>query len=104
MLSKENFVKYMKFIEAKQLQENKLADILEEMSPTFRCDALVYSDYEANFIELLQEVMQDKTDLISYKLYEFDQFDAEEKAKQLLEIPEVESWGTVYDYLIKNIK
>lgn len=99
MLSKENFVKYMKFIEAKQLQENRLADILEEMCPSFRCDALVYSDYEANFIELLQEVMQDKNDLISYKLYEFDQFDAEEKAKQLLETPEVESWETVYDFL-----
>ncbi len=99
MISKENFVKYMKFIEAKQLQENKLADILEEMSPTFRCDALVYADYEENFLELLREVMQDKTDLIGYKMYEFDQFDEEEKAKQLLETPEVESWETVYDFL-----
>lgn len=104
MISKENFVKYMKFIEAKQLQENKLADVLEDMCPTFRCDALVYADYEANFIELLQEVMQDESDLISYKMYEFDQFDAASKAKQLLETPEVESWETVYDYLIKNIK
>ena len=102
MISKETFVKYMKFIEAKQLQENRLADILEEMCPTFRCDALVYSDYEANFIELLQEVLQDKDDFIGYKMYEFDQLEAEEKAKQLLETPEVESWETVYDYLVKG--
>ena len=102
MISKENFVKYMKFIEAKQLQENRLADILEEMCPGFYCDALVYSDYEANFLELLHEVMQDGTDLIGYKMYEFDQFDAKEKAKQLLETPEVVSWETVYDYLVKG--
>ena len=99
MISKETFVNYMKFIEAKQRQQDKLADILEEMSPTFRCDALVYVDYEEKLVSLLQDVLQDETDLIGYKLYEFDQFDAESKAEQLLKTPEVESWETVYDFL-----
>ena len=104
VISKEDFVSYMNFIEKKQLLQNKFCSVLEELSENCYCDAFIYSDYEEKLVNLLTQIMEDESELITYKLYEFDQFDAAQKAKQLKETPEVETWETVYDYLIENIK
>ena len=104
VISKKEFVEYMEFIEGKQKLQNKFCDVLEELSKGCYCDAFIFSDYEGMLINLLIKVMHDETELITYKMYEFDQFTPAQKAKQLAETPEVETWETVYDYLIKNIK
>ena len=64
----------------------------------------IYADYEDKLVYLLGIMFNDKTDLIGYKLYEFDAWPNQEwKNDQLKETPEVETWETVYDYLIKHI-
>ena len=104
MVSKKEFLKYIKFIQEKQKQQQNLTEILEKMCPGFRCDALVYCDYETIVIKLLENMFEDKTELISYKLYEFDSFCNEDKIRQIKETPEVETWETVYDYLKANLE
>jgi len=102
LLSKQEFVTYMEFIQKKSLQQDKFCKALEELSPETYCDVFLYGDYEDKLLKLITKVMYDHTELITYKLYDFDNFDAKHKAKQLQETPEVETWETVYDYLVKD--
>ena len=104
VISKKEFVEYMEFIEKKSLQQEKFCKALEELSPETHCDVFLYSDYETKLVRLLEKVTEDHTDLISYRLYDFNCFDAKHKAKMIKECPELESWGTVYDYLEKDIE
>ena len=92
----------MEFIQKKQLQEATLADTLEDLCPGCRCDTFIYAEYEDKLVSLMRAAMSDETDLIGYKLYEFDQLAPEQKAKQLQETPEVYSWEAVYDKLFKE--
>lgn len=104
MISKSQFIEIIDFIKRKNEQENTLCDVLESLSPGSFCDCFLYSEYEEKLRFLLEQFLNDKTELISYKLYEFDQWSSEERRqKQLLETPEVESWETVYDYLIQHL-
>lgn len=103
ILPKDEFVKVFKFIsEQNSLQEN-LCKALEDMAPGFRCDACVYISYETQIISLLETMFNDTEEIIEYKLYEFDGFSDDVKVRQLKETPELETWETVYDYLIKNL-
>lgn len=101
MISKEEFVDYMEFIEAKNLQQNALGDALEAMCPSCRCDTLVYADYEDKLVSLIERVMGG-SDLISYRLYDYSLLSDAQKAEQLKESPELETWRTLYDYLAEN--
>ncbi|MBP5467700.1 MAG: hypothetical protein J6Z11_00480 [Candidatus Riflebacteria bacterium] len=104
VISKKEFVGYMEFIEKKSLQQEKFCKALEELSPETHCDVFLYSDYETKLVRLLEIVTQDHTNLISYRLYDFNCFDAKRKAKMITECPELESWETVYDYLEKDME
>ena len=104
VISKKEFVEYMEFIEKKSLQQEKFCKALEELSPETHCDVFLYGDYETKLVRLLEKVTEDHTDLISYRLYDFNCFDAKHKAKMIKECPELESWGTVYDYLEKDME
>ena len=104
VISKKEFVEYMEFIEKKSLQQEKFCRALEELSPETHCDVFLYGDYETKLVRLLEKVTEDTTNLISYRLYDFNCFDAKHKAKMIKECPELESWGTVYDYLEKDIE
>lgn len=102
MISKEKFVEYMEFIEEKKKQELTLCNLLETMCPGNYCDAFIFSEYETKLINLLADLLNDETNLIEYKLYEFSAFNTEDKEEQLKETPEVATWNTVYDYLTKE--
>ena len=104
VISKKEFVEYMEFIEKKSLQQEKFCKALEELSPETHYDVFLYGDYETKLVRLLEKVTEDHTDLISYRLYDFNCFDAKHKAKMIKECPELESWETIYDYLEKDME
>ena len=104
MISKELFIEYIDFIKKKRTQENDLSNTLEVMCPGCYCDTLIYEEYEEKLVNLLKILLNDTDDLIGYKLYEFDEFDEEMQAEQIQKTPEVESWETVYDYLVSKEK
>lgn len=104
LISKHEFLDYIKFIEEKNKQQDAFKDVLEAMSPQCYCDAYIYSDYETKIVRLLEKVMHDTSNIISYKLYDYECFTEEQKADQLKETPEIKTWETVYDFLIKNME
>ena len=101
-LSKEEFIEYIEFIQMKRRHEMALAETFEMICPGYRCDTLIYNDYEDKLLELLVKHLNDTGDLIRYKLYEFDEFDDVTQGEQIMETPEVATWETVYDYLVGN--
>jgi len=103
VISKEEFVKYIEFIKEKERQQTKLADTFEELCPGFYCDTLVYCDYENKLLDLLIAMFEDDTEIITYKLYELDNFTKEEQEEQFKETPELTTWETVYDYLVERM-
>jgi len=104
MISKEQFIEIINFTKKKNEQETSFCDVLETLSPHAYCDCFLYSEYEEKVLFLLGLLLNDTSDLIGYKMYEFDQWSAEEaKQRQLHETPEVASWETVYDYLIEHL-
>lgn len=102
MITKEMFIEYMEFIERKDAQEKEFIKALEKLSPSTYCDAFIYDEYEDKLISLLRFILNDREELILYRLYEYKSMDDASKAEQVKETPEVESWETVYDYLIKE--
>ena len=102
MISKEEFIEYIEFIQTKRRHEMELSEVLEMLCPGYRCDALIYNDYEDKLLDLLKNMFNDTDDLIKYKLYEFDEFDDVTQGEQIMETPEVASWSTVYDYLVNR--
>jgi hypothetical protein len=102
MITKEKFVEYMEFIERKDAQEHLFMETLETLCPGNYCDAFIYAEYEDKLISLLQNMLNDINDLITYRLYEYPMLTEEEKADQVKETPEVESWETVYEYLLQG--
>ena len=102
MVSKETFLRCIDLIKEKDRQQTELSDILEKMSPGSRCDALVYCEYSDMLLNILKESLGDEFDLICYKFYEFDEFDQETQKKQLENTPEIETWESLYDYLINK--
>ena len=102
MITKEMFVKYMEFIERKAAEERQFIKALEKLSPSTYCDAFIYDEYEDKLISLLRFILDDRDELILYRLYDYKDMDEASKAKQIKETPEVQSWETVYDYLIKE--
>lgn len=102
LLSKKQFLDCIDFIKTKTHQELKLSKMLEELSPGTHCDLFLYSGYENLLISILQIIFNDTSELISYKLYEFDDFDPKTKSLQLQETPELETWESLYDYLISQ--
>lgn len=103
ILSKEMFIKAIDFIKKKDEQEDKFCSVLEELCPGEYCNAFIFSDYREMLLETIGIMLDDETNLIGYKMYEFDDFSDENKKQQLELTPELESWETLYDYLVKNI-
>ena len=102
MINKQTFLEMIDFIKEKDSQQDELVKIFEKMCPGVYCDTLVYAEYETKMLKLLAESMDDDSGLISYKFYEFDNFDESTQHEQLTETPELRSWETVYDYLVSQ--
>ena len=104
LFTKEEFVEYINFIKTQDEKQLLFIEALEALAPGNYCDAFIYTDYENKLLELLQKALHDENDDIGYKLWEFDQFNEEEKKRQLEETPWLESWEALYDHLAENIK
>lgn len=103
IISKEKFISYIEFIKEKRKHEQLFCETLETLSPDAYCDAFLFSEYESKLINLLEIVFNDRSELISYKLYEFDTFSEKDKLEQTAETPEVRTWEMVYDYLVSHL-
>lgn len=103
MISKETFIKAINFIEEQEKKENKLCEVLEDLAGDYyRCEAFVYNQYQDMLLNVLQEDLNDTTDLIGYYLFEYRDMSEEKKKEQLKETPELESLETIFDYLVKE--
>lgn len=103
MISKETFIKAINFIEEQEKKEEKLCEVLEDLAGDYyRCEAFIYNQYQDMLLNVLQEDLDDTTDLIGYYLYEYRDRSEEQKQEQLKETPELESLETIYDYLVKE--
>ena len=104
IITKEMFLKAIDFIKKKDKQEEKLCDVLEELCPGEYVNAFIFSDYRKMLLDTLSYMLDDDADIITYKMYEFDSFSDEYKKQQLELTPELETWETIYDYLIKHME
>ena len=103
VITKEDFIEYIAFVKDQEAKELALIDALEALAPGNYCDAFVCAAYETKFLKLIQKILNDEFDDISYKLWEFDTMTTEEKTEQLKETPWLESWETLYDHLVENM-
>lgn len=109
-MTKELFVETLKFIKKKQDQDAKFCDVLEELCPGYRCDAMVNSEAVNYILKLLGDIMQDKDDDIGYFLYETGAIENDDlsipnnRAPTWDDKPLYTSPETLYDYLSSNIK
>lgn len=99
----EEFIKRISLIKEYEQKQEQFIKGLEALSPGTYCDCFLYSDYENMIIEDLIYIMDDKeSDLIRYKMYEFDNWNESDKTEQLREMPYLKNWTTLFQYL--NIK
>lgn len=103
LITKEQFINRINFIKNLEAKESMLCNTLEELSPGCYCDALIYSECINEFIKDLERELED-ANLIDYKMYEFDNWPNNRKEEELKKYPELESWETVYDYLIAKME
>jgi len=104
LFTKEEFVNYINFIKEQDEKQFVFIKALEGLAPNEYCNVFLYAEYEAKLLGLLQKALNDENDNIGYKLWEFDQFNPEEKARQLEETPWLESWEMLYDHLVENLE
>lgn len=106
MLSKELFVKTLESIKKHRERETKFIEGLDALSPGTYNDTLLYSSYESLVVELLQEAMDDKDEIISFFIYEMDFGKENPKISLLLNeqpiwLPDSEA---LYNFLTKEKK
>ena len=110
VISKKDFVDILNFIDAKNKQQDKLSEVLEEMSPGCYCETIVYSEYEDKILKLLETMFDDKYQDIEFFLYDscwlfrdkgFSvDFPRDVKTDKFL----YDSPETLYDYLTRQNK
>ena len=106
MITKERFVKLLKFIKAQGKKQEKFVHALEELSPKSYCDCYLYAEYETELVHLLSEILNDDTDDIGHFLYDLDWLNKSKIEKEKL--PQIDgktiysSPETLYDYLVNK--
>lgn len=99
-MDKQTFIETIAFIYEERTRQDRFCDVLEFLSPGEYCNCFLYNRYEERLINMLVEIMDDKeSDLIRYKMYEFDTWNIYDKEEQLKETPYLENWETLYDFL-----
>lgn len=102
IISKEEFIDYITFIEEQAKKQDKFLEALKEMSPGSYCDCFLYNAYEDKLIDLLQKIMNDTEDDIGYYLYEMsseESYPRDEKGNILYKDKE-----SLYNFLISKYK
>lgn len=107
MITKERFVKLLKFIKTQNKKQEKFVHVLEELSPNCYCDCYLYTDYEAELTHLLSEILNDTDDEIGHFLYDLDWLNNSKIEKD--RCPQdadgnilYSSVETLYDYLVNK--
>jgi hypothetical protein len=106
MISKERFVKALRFIQKMAKLENDINSLYKENELDFT--SFSYSEYEGELIETLMNVMQDEDELICWWIYQVDfgqeldddENSAEDKDGNKIDIKTAEK---LYDYLVKRL-
>ena len=96
MISKERFIKILKFIQDQESKQDKFIEALELLSPGSYVDAQV-------LIDILSEMFNDENRDIEYFLYELDAINNENLIIPSDLCPYYNSPDTLYDYLVNNI-
>lgn len=103
MISKERFIKILKFIQDQESKQDKFIEALELLSPGSYVDAFIYSEYAQVLIDVLSEMFNDENGDIEYFLYELDAINNENLTIPSDLCPYYNSPDTLYDYLVNNI-
>ena len=110
MITKEDFVDAIHFIQQQEKKADKFMTALEELCPDNIINAFIYADYEAQLLHILGAALNDTNDEIGYYLYELGGIDQDVTVDNHWEhvcFPTNEegeyiytSLDTLYDYLI----
>ena len=100
MLTKEEFIEYINFIQQQRDKQSNFLDALEELADNKEyCNCFLYASYEDKLVKLLKTVMNDKDDDIGFFLYDMDDVGpAEDQDGNIL----YKTVSELYDYLIKK--
>ena len=71
LISKEQFVKTLKFMQGNDATFDKLCAVMEELAPSFRVDFVPNLEYNTIIIQLL-ELLTQSTNIIDYFVYELE--------------------------------
>lgn len=102
MLKKETFLEAIATIKRHREKEDKFHDGLQAVSPDTYNDTFLYTDYEAEIVELLVEAMDDKDEVIPYFIYELE-FGTSKQLGLFVDQEKIDlsSAEKVYEYLTK---
>ena len=103
MISKEMFLDTINFIYNQRKKDDILCDAIMKVCSYSSVNSF-YDTYENQVVNILEDALRDSNELISYKLYELDSLSVPSREKKIKEFPELESWESLYDYLVKNYK
>lgn len=108
MLSKDEFVRVIDFIQEKDKLQAKFCDVLEDLSTGF-VDAFIYDDYENLVIKLLNNCLNldEKDETITYFIADLDfgkkYYDGCFTDVDTLENIDISTAEKLYDYLTKEV-
>lgn len=71
LISKEQFVKTLKFMQSNDATFDRLCAAMEELAPSFRVDFVPNLEYNTIIIQLL-ELLTQSTNIIEYFVYELE--------------------------------
>lgn len=101
LLTKEEFVNYLKFIYEQEEKEKQFVKSLENLCPGNYCDCWLFNDYAEKYRELLERLMNDRYGDIKYFLFELER--GKTKSLTYSSIP-YHNEEELYDELVKSDK
>lgn len=103
MISKSVFIKTMNEIEAFEKSQEELSDAISK----YTAEPVMFYNYKLTetIVDILIDIFNDKSDWITYFLWECDFLRRDIKDSITInDVPVViNDWGDVYDFLIKNM-
>ena len=108
LISFEEFKETLDFIDDQAEKQNKLCNVLEELSPGCYCDAFIYSEYENRLMEMLFKLMNLNEDKINDLMYWFYDLEYGVKYDEYVKLNYIKgkyieiysSMESLYNYLI----
>ena len=102
MISKDNFIQTMYALERLDKKMDNVDKALKELCPDF--GGFYMTDPFSIVMHLLSEIFNDTGDWIGWLVYECDFLHIEPVADENGQPIELNNWGDVYDFLIKNME